>query len=177
MEVRKEIEVFYFANREPLFMFRPDSLRKNWQRHDGGFLFRGSMEIWEDWQESVYSTGNAYDREAWDKLSYAIKQRDRFHCQRCDHLFSHKRLTVHHLVPRIEGGTDDPRNLVTLCSSCHDIVEDKRIATARDMRLDYWAELDAEEKVRFGNKLRKNQYNVDYDDWHVWVYGVGRKRR
>lgn len=29
----------------------------------------------------------------------------------------------HHIRPRSEGGTDEPRNIVWLCSSCHDRVE------------------------------------------------------
>ena len=32
-------------------------------------------------------------------------------------------VSLHHIQPRSEGGTDDPRNLVWLCKSCHDKVE------------------------------------------------------
>lgn len=30
----------------------------------------------------------------------------------------------HHITPRAEGGTDDKKNIVDLCKSCHDIVEE-----------------------------------------------------
>lgn len=32
-------------------------------------------------------------------------------------------LANHHITPRDEGGSDHPRNKVTLCSKCHDAVE------------------------------------------------------
>jgi 5-methylcytosine-specific restriction endonuclease McrA len=31
-------------------------------------------------------------------------------------------LTVHHVLPRSEGGLDNPENLLTLCRPCHDKV-------------------------------------------------------
>jgi hypothetical protein len=30
---------------------------------------------------------------------------------------------VHHITPREWGGTDDPRNLITVCGPCHDRIE------------------------------------------------------
>jgi hypothetical protein len=57
---------------------------------------------------------------AWNKKQAAVKRRDRYRCQRCG---AQMPLTVHHIKPREQGGTDDFRNLVTLCVSCHDYVE------------------------------------------------------
>ena len=37
-------------------------------------------------------------------------------CALCD---SSQGLQVHHAIPRGEGGTDSPQNLITLCSYCH----------------------------------------------------------
>jgi 5-methylcytosine-specific restriction endonuclease McrA len=53
-----------------------------------------------------------------------VLARDR-HCCRapgCEHT---KFLEVHHIKPRIEGGGNDPENLVTLCSACHRLVHEK----------------------------------------------------
>ena len=32
-------------------------------------------------------------------------------------------LTVHHIKPRKEGGSDSQKNLISLCGRCHDITE------------------------------------------------------
>lgn len=40
---------------------------------------------------------------------------------------------VHHIVYRSRGGTDDPENLITLCTRCHTAVHDG-ILTAETLR-------------------------------------------
>jgi len=42
---------------------------------------------------------------------------------RCFCCGSGLRIANHHITPREEGGSDSPRNKVTLCSQCHDAVE------------------------------------------------------
>lgn len=37
-----------------------------------------------------------------------------------------RRLEVHHVVPRANGGSNDPANLITLCPACHEDVHDYR---------------------------------------------------
>ena len=46
----------------------------------------------------------------------AIYRRDGYRCALCD---STRYLQIHHHVPRGQGGTDSPHNLITLCSDCH----------------------------------------------------------
>jgi len=52
------------------------------------------------------------------RIRREILARDRHRCRRkgCNHT---RFLDIHHIVPRAEGGTNDPRNLVTLCRACH----------------------------------------------------------
>jgi 5-methylcytosine-specific restriction endonuclease McrA len=47
-----------------------------------------------------------------------VLARDRHRCRRkgCNHT---RFLDIHHIIPRAEGGTNDPSNLITLCSGCH----------------------------------------------------------
>lgn len=45
-----------------------------------------------------------------------ILLRDNFRCRECNF---YKHLEVHHIIPRSKGGTDDPKNLITLCQRCH----------------------------------------------------------
>ena len=47
----------------------------------------------------------------------AILHRDNYTCQCCGK--KHTRLEVHHIVFRSRGGTDDEKNLITVCKECH----------------------------------------------------------
>jgi len=57
------------------------------------------------------------DDEVWMPLAHRIRVQDTMHCNACG--CANKALHVHHIVPLSEGGTNDPRNLVTLCHDCH----------------------------------------------------------
>lgn len=46
-----------------------------------------------------------------------VLSRDSYTCQYCS--ATKVPLEVHHMVPRSQGGTDVPSNLITLCSTCH----------------------------------------------------------
>ena len=46
-----------------------------------------------------------------------ILERDDWQCVRCDETNG---LEVDHDIPTYMGGSDDPENLQTLCSGCHD---------------------------------------------------------
>jgi 5-methylcytosine-specific restriction protein A len=66
-------------------------------------------------------------RVLWPKVKASILRRDGYACQDCGSVFRggagmrRKRgsLEVHHIIPRSRGGSDHPRNLKTLCPSCH----------------------------------------------------------
>lgn len=68
------------------------------------------------------------DTAEWRKLRVTIYERDGYACQDCGKACKNTRdakgdggakIQCHHIVPRRDGGTDDPANLVTLCMSCH----------------------------------------------------------
>lgn len=46
----------------------------------------------------------------------AVYRRDGYRCALCD---CTQYLQIHHAIPRGEGGSDFPENLITLCSKCH----------------------------------------------------------
>ena len=52
----------------------------------------------------------------------AVLHRDNYTCQCCGK--KHVRLEVHHIIFRSMGGTDDEKNLITLCEKCHKAVHD-----------------------------------------------------
>ena len=52
----------------------------------------------------------------------AVLHRDNYTCQCCGK--KHVRLEAHHIIFRSMGGTDDERNLITLCEKCHKAIHD-----------------------------------------------------
>lgn len=52
----------------------------------------------------------------------AVLHRDNYTCQCCGK--KHVRLEVHHIIFRSLGGSDDEKNLITLCEKCHKTVHD-----------------------------------------------------
>lgn len=66
-----------------------------------------------------------YKSVAWKRLRAKVLSRDNQTCQDCGYTVEVpaprgvKKLAVHHVVDRNEGGTDDPTNLITLCQACH----------------------------------------------------------
>ncbi len=60
-------------------------------------------------------------------LRREVLARDRHRCRvrGCGHT---RFLEVHHLVPRSEGGGNEPENLVTLCASCHRLLHERGLA-------------------------------------------------
>ena len=52
----------------------------------------------------------------------AVLHRDNYTCQCCGK--KHVRFEVHHIIFRCMGGTDDERNLITLCEKCHKMIHD-----------------------------------------------------
>ena len=62
----------------------------------------------------------------------AVLHRDNYTCQCCGK--KHVRLEVHHIVFRSMGGTDDERNLITLCEKCHKAVHDGMLILTKKLK-------------------------------------------
>lgn len=94
-----------------------------WHDLDGGVLVPSAMLVRaSDWHEQVRQVPQGLKK---NRLAAFV--RDGFTCQAhrvglpactCDTLTD---LTIHHLVPRAQGGSDDLDNLLTLCRACHDL--------------------------------------------------------
>lgn len=65
-------------------------------------------------------------------LRFAIYARDKFDCVWCRSVFpplmDGAGLVLDHLLPRSQGGSDDPTNLVTACVSCNAARQDRSVA-------------------------------------------------
>ena len=113
-------------------------------------------------------------QKEWRKIRAAVLDRDMFMCQRCEKKSGNgKLLTVHHVIPRDEGGSMDLSNLITLCEKCHDAVEIagyRLLAEICSTDNDPVKELDREPPLDY--------YYVEgftRPSWHKYVYG-GQKR-
>lgn len=60
---------------------------------------------------------------SWKTQRRKVRQRDGNQCQICGDTpdSPYTQLHVHHIIPRVDGGTDELDNLVTLCDLCHAI--------------------------------------------------------
>jgi 5-methylcytosine-specific restriction endonuclease McrA len=62
----------------------------------------------------------------------AVIHRDNYTCRCCGK--RHTRLEVHHIVFRSQGGTDDEKNLITLCKDCHDAIHNGTLVLTKKPR-------------------------------------------
>jgi hypothetical protein len=55
----------------------------------------------------------------WKNTRRYIRSRDGDRCRLCQASGAVQRMFTHHIVPRAQGGTDNVRNLMLVCQSCH----------------------------------------------------------
>jgi len=83
----------------------------------------------------------------WIFLQWRIRKRDDHTCQVCGVADDPERLMmnlhIHHIIPRNQGGSDHPKNLITLCEPCHRTAHKGRYGYARP-RLDNSEQLTLE---------------------------------
>ena len=61
----------------------------------------------------------------WDEIRKKVYKRDGNQCRACG--AKNVKLNAHHILLLRVSQTNDERNLVTLCDSCHKIVEEKAL--------------------------------------------------
>ncbi len=73
-----------------------------------------------------------------EKIKNEARRKACFRCVICHRPF----VEIHHIVPQIEGGSDELENAAALCSSCHDLFggNPKKRKQIREMR-DHWFDL------------------------------------
>ncbi len=64
----------------------------------------------------------------WNAREYVL-YRDGHECRLCGGKRKDPVLEVHHKIRRIDGGSDRPENLITLCSTCHSLLHSGEIRT------------------------------------------------
>lgn len=63
----------------------------------------------------------------------AVHIRYNFTCQHCGEKEDpmNRSFEVHHIIPRAEGGTNDPSNTILLCKECHRAVHKRAVKKAK----------------------------------------------
>ena len=104
-----------------------------------------SMGDGAEWHSHVYRPKHKdanFDKNKWVILMGKVFRRDDYTCKYCKSLVD---LSVHHIIPRADGGKDTMKNLETLCEKCHNLIEIVELPVIDD------------------RPIGKN--------WHEWVYG------
>lgn len=109
--------------------------------------------------------------ENWDEIRRQVIKKNKFTCFRCDEVFQAlNKLTVHHVIPRSEGGTNDESNLVPLCYACHDYVEIAGYRSKVEILGSYESPYVETLKIKDNHRID----NFPRPAWHAWVYGGQR---
>lgn len=118
----------------------------------------------EGWEPKVY---HAKQRDGklpanWGKIREKRLIKDGYTCQRCG---NRDQLTVHHILPRADGGKNNQGNLITLCSPCHDEVE--ILGLKSRALITNWG--------HDNERIVDNRPIASSKDWRTWVYGGMRQ--
>ncbi|MFX0061359.1 MAG: RNA-guided endonuclease IscB [Candidatus Hermodarchaeota archaeon] len=76
----------------------------------------------------LYQKGERY---GYENIKCYVRARDKHTCQLCQGKSQESRLECPHLIPKNNGGTAIPENLIVLCKDCHDQVHNgsKKLST------------------------------------------------
>jgi hypothetical protein len=136
----------------------------------------------DTWRPGVYgSKDDKLDPEYWDRVRELVTDRDKRRCQACRKLLPKRALSVHHILPRSLGGTEDLDNLITLCFSCHDAIEELDLRSAYEI-IGYMVDpeksrLRIQQERREEHEAAQRSIDAERPEWHSSVYGGCRKRR
>ena len=67
--------------------------------------------------------GPARYGDDWEAIRLLIYKRDNFTCQECGEKMSKFPFHIHHKIPFLISFDNSPKNLITLCPSCHRKIE------------------------------------------------------
>ncbi len=106
-----------------------------------------------------------------------IFMRDKNTCQYCGLVFSRKQLTLDHVIPKSRGGQNTWKNLVTCCSTCNRLKDDRTPEEAKMVLRNKPREMTihtSREIMRFAgsenNQWRQYLYfdstGINPGDWH-----------
>ena len=96
------------------------------------------------------------------KIKSALAKECGYCCQCCRKQFTVKSLTLHHIVPARNGGSDSVNNLILLCNDCHVYVETNIEEFPTRIKIEYALSVEV---------TREARKKPDGSRWQTWVYG------
>lgn len=129
-----------------------------------------------DWRSSVYKEKQV-DYRLMILPRGKVLKRDHYTCQSCRQRLNAFELSVHHIIPREIGGTNILDNLITLCHSCHDLIElaDPPIRTRQEILYHVVSLKELEKQLGEALEREPDNYDISRPIWHKWVYGGVKK--
>jgi 5-methylcytosine-specific restriction endonuclease McrA len=150
-------------------MFLVNKMTKKFTKRNEYNYEAGKKED-KEWRSGVYKKVVYKTNPNWKKIRAAILFRDGFMCIRCETGKNRRNLTIHHLIPRSEGGEDYSENLITLCPECHDYVEVQDLRTLTDIVASYdLPNKEKEVKEKTVTAIEEDMFPRPV--WHKYVYG------
>lgn len=143
----------------------------------------------KEWIEKVYHEKNV-DYKLQIVPTRKVKGRDKRTCQSCRKRLASNQCSIHHIIPRDEGGTSTLDNLITLCKDCHNLIElaEPPIRTSREIKY-YKKSLDERERQLLEEQAEQaeidaiilphqteSERDANRPAWHKHVYGGVKKR-
>jgi len=115
----------------------------------------------DNWNLKVYKPKVPFidfTNPEWISLRVFISIQQKGKCAMCGKELPEIESTIHHIIPRKNGGENNIENLIGLCNRCHNIAELYELD--KHSILNYYSPI---------KNLKKKKANKN--DWHLWVYG------
>jgi len=128
----------------------------------------------------------------WEEARQTALSRDDHECQFCgitnhQHQQDHdQELHIHHIIPRSEGGTNHPDNLISVCRSCHRTMEGtqakalarmkKQIPQRDDLKEGFRLLQEEIQELNTGPQVDDDEIYRPPDRWELDVYVVTGSR-
>ncbi len=118
------------------------------------------------WQSTVYKRGSK-ELKNYNSLKYKFLKQFNYTCQSCRKRYSRKSgvLSLHHIIPRNQGGDDNWDNLILLCKSCHNLIEcsPEKYRDYNSIAYEF-----ASPKLKKDLRIKEKPIGLK---WQSWVYG------
>lgn len=98
----------------------------------------------------------------WTALRACVMVQQKNICAMCKKVTKDNEFTLHHIIPRAEGGKDELDNLIGLCNPCHDIAEEKKLS--REEINNYWKGINSNKPNRKGHFAKTEKAEYDYPE-------------